>query len=201
MRADAARNRGRLLEAAAAAFAEQGLEVPVAEVARRAGVGPGTLFRHFPTKDDLIAAIIEERIASLLAIADEGLADDDPWAGLERFLRGGAGMHAADRGLMNAIKHRALGNPCLDSCRADLLGRVTALVERAQRAGVLREDFAGPDVPVLLSAIGGSGDGWERYLGIVLDGLRVNTSAGAPASARRRSSGSSRAKPARSAPA
>ena len=194
MRADAARNRGRLLEAAAAAFAEQGLDVPVAEIARRACVGPGTLFRHFPTKDDLIAAIIEERIQAMRAFAD-----GEGWAGLERFIWRAAELHAADRGLMHAIKHRALENPMLTDCRMDLLSVVGGMIEQAKADGDLRDDFEAQDVPALVSAIAATGDQWRRYLQIVLDGL--STSAAAPASARPRSSGSSRATRAPSAPA
>ena len=194
MRADAERNRGRLLEAAAAAFAEQGLDVPVAEIARRAGVGSGTLFRHFPTKDDLIAAIIEERIEAMRIFAD-----GEGWAGLQHFIWRAAEMHAQDRGLMHAIKHRALENPMLTDCRADLLSAVGAMIDRAKADGDLRPDFEARDVPALVSAISATGDEWRRYLQIVLDGL--STSAATPASAPPRSSGSSRATPARSAPA
>ena len=196
MRADAARNRGRLLEAAAAAFREQGLDVPVAEIARRAGVGPGTLFRHFPTKDDLVAAIIEERIQAMRAFADGA-----GWAGLEHFVWRAAEMHAEDRGLMHAIKHRALDNPLLTDCRMDLLSAVGAMIAQAKTDGDLREDFEARDVPALVSAIAATGDEWRRYLQIVLDGLRASRSAEAPASARPRSSGSSRATRAPSAPA
>lgn len=173
MRADAARNRGRLLEAAADAFREHGLDVPVAEIARRAGVGPGTLFRHFAAKDDLVAAIIEERMRAMLALAEAGLAVDDPWAGFERFLWQGAEMHAADLALMQALKHRALESPVLEPCRSDLRAAVGRLVARAHGAGVLRTDFAAADVPVLMSAIAGAGEGWRRYLQFVLDGLRT----------------------------
>ena len=194
MRADAARNRGRLLEAAAEAFREEGLDVPVAEIARRAGVGPGTLFRHFPTKDDLVAAIIEERIQAM-----RPLADGHGWEGLEHFIWNAAEMHAADRGLVAAIKHRALDNPLLTDCRTDLLTAVGTMVEQAKADGDLRDDFEAGDVPALVSAIAATGDEWRRYLQIMLDGL--STSGAAPASARRRSSGSSRATPARSAPA
>ncbi len=194
MRADAARNRGRLLEAAAEAFREQGLDVPVAEIARRAGVGPGTLFRHFPTKDDLVVAIVQERINEMRAAAT-----GDGWAGLEAFMWHAAKMHAEDRGLMQTIKHRALQSPELVDCRGDLLAAVGAMVDRAKADGKLRDDFEAGDVPQLVSAIAATGDEWRRYLQIVLDGL--STSAAAPASARRRSSGSSRATPARSAPA
>ncbi len=194
MRADAARNRGRLLEAAADAFREEGLDVPVAEIARRAGVGPGTLFRHFPTKDDLVAAIIEERIAAMRAVAT-----GEGWAGLADFIWRAAEMHAEDRGLVHAIKHRALENPMLTECRHELLVTVGAMVERAKADGDLRADFEAQDVPALVSAIAATGDDWPRYLRFVLDG--ISTSAEAPASARPRSSGSSRARPARSAPA
>ena len=194
MRADAARNRGRLLEAAADAFREQGLDVPVAEIARRAGVGTGTLFRHFPSKDDLVAAIVQQKIEAMGAAAT-----GEGWAGLEAFMWHAAEMHAKDQGLMHAIKHRALQSPTLHECRGELLAAVGAMVDQAKADGDLREDFEARDVPQLVSAIAATGDDWRRYLRIVLDGL--NTTAAAPASARPRSSGSSPARPAPSAPA
>src|SRR3954465_11493357 len=89
LRADAERNRRRILEAAAAAFAESGLDVGVAEIARRAGVGAGTIFRRFPTKEDLVVAIVEERIAQMVTLAEEALEEDDAGEAFRRFVLAG----------------------------------------------------------------------------------------------------------------
>ena len=98
LRRDAEANRGRILAAAAEAFAELGLEVPVDEIARRAGVGMGTLYRRFPTKSALVEAIFEEHLGRLAALAEEGLRDDDPWRGFAGFLEGTVALQAENRG-------------------------------------------------------------------------------------------------------
>jgi AcrR family transcriptional regulator len=102
MRADARRNRERLLDAAATAFAELGLDVSVAEIARRAGVGQGTLFRRFLTKADLMVAILVERLGELRALAEAQLEEPDPWAALRGFMVAGAEMRASDLGFVQA---------------------------------------------------------------------------------------------------
>jgi AcrR family transcriptional regulator len=181
MRADAARNRGRLLEAAAAAFAEQGLDVPVAEIARRAGVGPGTLFRHFASKDDLIVAIVEQRLEEVQALARQANEHDDPWAGLVEFMTAAGELQAADRGLIDAIRPRVLENPALHACRGELFDILGELLERGQAAGAVRDDLAAGDLAFLVNAVARAGDAfpgadpriWRRYLAIVIDGLRA----------------------------
>ncbi|MFP5380306.1 MAG: TetR/AcrR family transcriptional regulator, partial [Vicinamibacteria bacterium] len=107
LRADAERNRRHILEAAAAAFADGGLDVPVAEIARRAGVGAGTLFRRFPTKDDLVIAIVEQRIDDIAARFEEALADPDPWAGFAECMEAAVAMQVRDRGVLEAVGERA----------------------------------------------------------------------------------------------
>src|SRR6185436_6544187 len=98
LRADAARNRARLLVAAKEVFAARGLDATMDEVARRAGVGVGTAYRRFRNRDDLIAALFEERLDDFMRLLDEALADADPWAGLRGFLERSMEMQAEDRG-------------------------------------------------------------------------------------------------------
>jgi AcrR family transcriptional regulator len=168
LRADAQRNLGRVLEAAAEAFAEHGPEVSVDEIARRAGVGHATVFRRFPTKDALIAAVVEHRLQELTELA-AAAAEDDAGAGFEEFIWRAAELQARDRGL-----HQCVGR-CLDSEQMATLQRVVGLlIDRAQAAGALRRDVSPDDVRALVgSAIQAApGDEWRRYVGVVLDGLR-----------------------------
>lgn len=169
LRADAQRNLGRVLEAAADAFAEHGPDVSVDEIARRAGVGHATVFRRFPTKDALIAAVVEERVRMLTALAEAALAEDDAGAAVTSFVWRAAELQARDRGLYE----------CLDRCLlspevAALEQAVVRLVERAQAAGALRTDVGAHDVPNLVgAAIRSAPPGqWRRYVEVVLDGLR-----------------------------
>src|SRR3954453_17931999 len=99
LRADAERNRERILDAAREAFAEDGLDVGLHEIARRAGVGGGTVYRRFPDKQELIEALFEDRIAEVLGIAEEALAEEDGWTGLEHFLRRSCALKVADHDL------------------------------------------------------------------------------------------------------
>ncbi|MDT7790411.1 MAG: hypothetical protein QOF58_8830, partial [Pseudonocardiales bacterium] len=99
MRADAARNREKVLEAARELFASKGFEVPLDEIATQAGVGPGTVYRHFPTKQALLGAIAEDRFRQLAVHAQAALEIDDPWTALTTFVHRGAELHASDRAL------------------------------------------------------------------------------------------------------
>jgi AcrR family transcriptional regulator len=170
LRADAQRNLGRVLEAAAEAFAEHGPDVSVDAIARRAGVGNATVFRRFPTKGALIAAVVQVRVRELTALADAALEDEDAGAALTAFLWRAAELQARDRGLYE----------CLDRCLlspevAELEQAVVRLVERAQAAGALRADIGARDVPALVGAairVAPQGQ-WRRYVGVVLDGLRA----------------------------
>ena len=179
LRADALRNRRRVLDAAAAAFAEGGLDVGVAEIARRAGVGPGTIFRRFPTKDDLIAAIVEQRIDEFLARADANEAEDDPGAAFRRFFLELTEQHVRDRGLLDAVGQRFGLDPRLQDLRARLFARLEEELRRAQEGGAIRTDLEAADIAALSCAAASIPaplllaypELWRRYAGVVLDGM------------------------------
>jgi AcrR family transcriptional regulator len=181
LRADAQRNRERIIAAAIEVFAERGLEASTAEVAQRAGVGEATLFRRFPSKDDLIMAIVETQMSAAVEMANECLADEDPGAGLERFLTWMVERSVADKGVMDATKDRCMMRDELQPIRREFITAITALLKRAQAAGVVRDDLTGPDLGILMHSVAASAempfpgvrnDIWKRYLGVVLDGLR-----------------------------
>jgi AcrR family transcriptional regulator len=183
LRADARRNRERVLAAAAAVFAEQGADASVAEIARRAGVGAGTLFRHFPTKHDLLLATLELGFDDVQAAITHAETIDDPWEGVVHVLTACAEIQARDRGFLESIGPELFREPSLQRRNSERMARIATLIERAQAAGVVREDLQAEDVPFLLCAVGGATgkcgagaalapDLWRRYLGIVLDGLR-----------------------------
>ncbi|MGH2925183.1 MAG: TetR/AcrR family transcriptional regulator [Solirubrobacterales bacterium] len=178
-RSDARRNRRRVLEAARSSFAEDGLDVRVEKVAERAGVGVGTVYRHFPTKEDLLQALADDRFASLAAAAAEGLKDPDPWHGFEEFMRYSARVMAEDRAVSEAMDQRP--EMCGRAAEeADLLAIVAKLLDRAHEAGALRDDLTAEDVPSLICGLGRATRAsdarptmsWERYLEIILDGVR-----------------------------
>jgi AcrR family transcriptional regulator len=180
LRADAERNRRLVLDAAAAVFAEHGLEAGVAEIAHRAGVGTATVFRRFPTKQDLIVAVVDARICDLRDQLDAAQAEPDPWTGLVAAMEAVALAQARDRGLFEAIGSAVSGDEHLHAHHVELMGRLDAIVERAKAAGSLREDVEATDLPLLAAGAAGScqaaggdvPDLWRRYLGIMLDGLR-----------------------------
>lgn len=181
LRSDAMRNRERIIAAAVEVFAERGLEASTAEIAHRAGVGEATLFRRFPSKDDLITAIVENQIDESIAIADECLTDPDPGKGLERFLRTMVERSVADRGVLESAKDECVMCDALGEHRRRFLDAVAALVKRAQAAGAVRDDVSGQDVAVLIGMVSSTGelpfpglrdDLWKRYMQLLLDGLR-----------------------------
>lgn len=181
LRADAARNRQRILDAAIEVFAERGLEASTADIAARAGVGEATLFRRFPTKDDLVTAIVQMMLEDAATVASSCLEDDDPWRGVERFLYEMAERASEDHVISDSTKERCMASPALSGERGRVLDLTAQLVRRAQAAGVLRDDVAGTDLMFLMGAVVSVGevpfqglrpDLWKRYLGIVLDGLR-----------------------------
>lgn len=182
LRRDAERNRRRILEAAQEAFAEDGLAVTLDEIARRAGVGVGTVYRRFPDKEQLIDALFEERIGEIAAIGEAGLRNDDAWAGLVSFLEQAAALHALDRGLKEVTLSGAHGRERVARARELMLPLVSRLVARAQEQGTLRADAAPTDLPIILLMLGElsdctrevAPDVWRRYLGILLDGLRAD---------------------------
>jgi AcrR family transcriptional regulator len=180
LRADARRNREAVLAAAKKLFADQGLDAQMPDVAKAAKVGVGTVYRHFPTKDDLIAALVAERFERLAQKAREGLEMDDSWEGIADFIRFSAQIQADDRGLCDVMGSR----PDLMGAGAEAAGLpelCEKLVKRAQRSGGMRRDLEWEDIPMIACGLGritqptmGPATGrWPRFVEIVLDGLRA----------------------------
>ncbi|MDO8212943.1 TetR/AcrR family transcriptional regulator [Conexibacter sp. CPCC 206217] len=183
LRADAARNRAKILDAARDAFAQDGRDAQMDDVARRAGVGVGTVYRHFPTKESLALAIVEQRFDRIIAEGNELLrTDPDPWRVIERSFELCATTQLTDRGYADAVAaiaaastaHGPLGPPPQQLLQ--LIELSTTMVERARAAGVVRADLQPSDMPPLYaglaSVVQAGVPDWRRYMEIMLDGLR-----------------------------
>src|SRR3954454_16053424 len=189
LRADASRNRAAIVEAARAVFAEQGLDAPLDEVARRAGTGNATLYRRFPTRGDLIAAVFAESMAEHLAAVEAGLADPDPWRGFASYVEAVGAMQARDHGIADLVTMN-VSAPEIEELRARAYDGLVRLVARAHDAGVLRADFTDQDVVLLLMANAGlverahgiTAEASARLIALLLDGLRAEAATtGTPA--------------------
>lgn len=178
LRTDAARNRDLLLAAAEEEFAERGLAASVADIARRAGVAKGTVFRHFASKDELIAAIVSDNLAALVTVAQRLTDAPDPGAALLEFL-----TVAAERRQqrdLTFLQSASEGHPRVAEVRDALLAALDVLVDRAREAQAIRSDVTLADVFLLLCApvhvvenlADPPPDLWQRYLAIIFDGLR-----------------------------
>ena len=174
LRADAARNRAVVLDVAYATFAAEGLSVPIDEIARRAGVGAGTVYRHFPTKEELFRAVLEDQ---LQRVADQGralLESDEPGEALFGFLRSLVlEWGAADRGLVEALAGLMID---VEDAEKVFLGILGELLRAAQQAGTARADIGVSEVKALLVGCQAmqsyNGELAERTVNVVLDGLR-----------------------------
>jgi AcrR family transcriptional regulator len=189
LRADAARNRARLLAAAKDVFAERGLDATMDEVARRAGVGVGTAYRRFRNRDDLISALFEERLEEFMALLDDALADPNAWHGLRTFLERSMEMQADDRGFKELLLQSDESRERMARFRAHIRPLVADLIRRAQQAGDLRPDVVEDDVLLVSLMTGAVADFshsvapqlWRRALGLLLDGLRADGATTLPA--------------------
>jgi AcrR family transcriptional regulator len=174
LRADARRNRERVLKAARAVFGAKGREAHLEDVARRAKVGVGTVYRHFPTKDALLEALAREQFEILTRWSLEAEAEPDPWAAFNAMIWRGAELQASDRALMEAV---AAFKPSVAQQAAELHASIGRLMRRAQAQGMMRADASSADVQLMMCGLGSvmqmSGDGWRRYLTVMLDGLRA----------------------------
>jgi AcrR family transcriptional regulator len=180
LRADARRNREAVIAAAKRLFADEGLDAQMPDIAKAAKVGVGTVYRHFPTKDDLIAALAEDRFQRLADKVREGIEADDPWEGLCDFIRYAAELQADDRGLCEVMGSRP--EVMNESALAVGLDKLTdELVKRAQRSGELRKDLDWQDIPMIACGMSsvtqptmGPGNGrWPRLVEIIIAGLRA----------------------------
>ncbi|WP_432865123.1 TetR/AcrR family transcriptional regulator [Microbispora rosea] len=186
-RADARRNIERLVEAARAAVAEIGVEVTAHEIARRAGVGIGTFYRRVSSREALLEAVLDEVLAEMTDLAANAAADPDPWRAFETFAAAYVRLRAESCGIREAVGGAC--GPNLDPVLGEIQEGLRALVERAQKAGMMRADVVWQDVPFLLAAVAtgprtlrlrAGEEQWGRNLRIVLDGLRAPRSQGLP---------------------
>ena len=172
LRRDARRNRERLVASARELFATSGLDVSVEDITHHAGLGIGTLYRHFPTKEDLVDAVLE-----------------DAWDGLTGFLERALALHAANRGLKDVLATAEQGRERADAMRTRIRPLLRRLIERAHEQGDLRPDFTAEDLPlvfwtahrVIETTASIAPDLWRRYLGLLLDGLRTEAATPLPA--------------------
>jgi AcrR family transcriptional regulator len=185
VRADARRNRERILDAARVLVAEAGVDVTMEDIANRADVAVGTLYRHFPAKDDLVAAVVEDGVVQIAALADRALqAVDrgaDPGAELAALFRAVADRHASDRafkaatGQLDDDVETVVGRAAPDSNTARAARAITALLDLASTVGAVRADVTLADLVLLLGSVPGPEVGPDRrarYVDIVLAGLR-----------------------------
>jgi AcrR family transcriptional regulator len=180
LRADAQRNLERILEAARAVFAEEGLEASVADVAARAGVGTATIFRRFPSKDDLVAAMLEHELETVVARAEAAAVEaDDPAAALAEFFSAAVERLVEDRCFCEASGGDLFERPRLQELVGELVAAINQLLRRAKAAGAIRRDVVSEDIGFLINAVGQAGlrleqtapGAWRRYVEIVLAGL------------------------------
>jgi AcrR family transcriptional regulator len=155
LRVDAERNRQRVVAAAREAFAAQGIDVPMEEIARRAGVGVGTLYRRYPTRGDLVAAAFEAKMTAYAEITREALDDPDPWHGFCGLVERMCAMQAGDRGFTTVLTMTFPTAKRFEADRRRAFDDFTTLVERAKAAGALRADFVPEDLPMFLMANAG----------------------------------------------
>jgi AcrR family transcriptional regulator len=182
LRVDAERNRQRLIEAARLVFAEGGPDAPLEEVARRAGVGIATLYRRFPTRDDLLAAVFEDRLLRFAALAAEARRAPDARSGFRRYVERACAMQAADRGLRDLLIRSFPGRRRLQDLRGRAERDLAEVIRRAQAEGTLRSDLLVEDVTLLLMANAGvvratrsdAPRAWRRFLALMLDACEAD---------------------------
>jgi AcrR family transcriptional regulator len=178
LRADARRNRERILKAARAVFADQGIDAQMDDVARRAKVGVGTVYRHFPTKEALVDALVRERFMAIAACARDALEHEDAWEGFCELIWRSAEGNAADRAFCEIVAHSDKADVVEET---GLLASVRELIGRAQAQGRMRADATELDVGIMMcgassvmQAMVAEPDAWRRHLTLMLDGLRAS---------------------------
>lgn len=181
LRRDAELNRRRILESAKAVFGQRGLEATLDDIAHHAGLGVGTVYRRFPSKEHLVEAMFVERLEEIGTLAQAALAADDPWQAFVDFTWKTVELHSHDRGLREVMLSNAFGHEHVAEAKARMVPLITRLVERAQEAGSLRADVVPTDFPLIHLMIGSvieytsavQPDAWRRCMGLLLDALRA----------------------------
>jgi AcrR family transcriptional regulator len=177
LRADARRNRERILKAARAVFGDHGLDAQMDDVAKRAKVGVGTVYRHFPTKEALLDALVRERFEEIAGFAEEALRHEDAWTGFTELIWRAADRNAVDRAFCEIV---AFTDQSRIVEETGLAGHTATLMDRAKAQGKLRADASQMDIPIMMAGCGSvmqihpSPEIWRRYLTIMLDGLRAS---------------------------
>lgn len=180
LRADAQRNRDAIVLAARRLVAQHGVEAQIQDVAREAGVGVGTVYRHFPTKDALMGEVLSQCMCENAQISRDAAGLEDPWEAFAAFVRNGCESMAADaakRRMWNAASDEAFGYAA--EAKQEMLEATAVVVDRARAAGVLRPDFGGDDIGILMCGLAAGMDqtrmpgDWRRLVEFALDGLRM----------------------------
>ncbi|MEV5840639.1 TetR/AcrR family transcriptional regulator [Streptomyces sp. NPDC051985] len=180
LRRDAARNRERIVHAAREVYGLRGLGVTLDDVARHAGVGVGTVYRRFPTKEALVRAVFEQDLAMRQESARQALEHPDPWQGLVDFLMAMTADLAENRGLHEVLLLGSHSSEPFETARGGMHPYLEALIRRAQDSGQLRAEVVPSDIPVMQQMLiaaaqftqGRRPDIWRRYIEILLNGLR-----------------------------
>ena len=180
-RRDAQRNRGRLVAAGREVFAEHGDETTLEEIARRAGVGIGTLYRHFPTREALIEVIFQEHIGEVLSAAEQAAASEDAWQGLVGYLERVLALQARNLPLRDVFLRHPVGEGRIAEQRRRIGPLLKTSIARARAQGTLRDDFRLSDLsfaswsfaPLFEATAGIAPNAWRRHLRILLDGMRA----------------------------
>jgi AcrR family transcriptional regulator len=188
LRADAARNRTAIVTAARELMAERGLEVPFDEIARRAGIGNATLYRRFPRRIDLVAAVFADRMIDHERAVQAALDNPDPWDGLCGYIEAAADLQIHDRGIADLITMDVSMAPEIEALRDKAFHGLVEVIERAKAAGALRTDATPEDIVVILQANAGlvtrahgaAGQASRRLIHLLLDGLRANAAMPGP---------------------
>jgi AcrR family transcriptional regulator len=188
LRIDAEHNRQRLIAAAREMFAARGLDVPIEDIARHAGVGVATLYRRFPTRADLIAGAFEAKMAAYADAAAQALTDPDPWTGFCGYIERVCAMQAGDRGFANVLCMTFPTDKQFEAERDRAYDNFLELVCRAKAAGGLRDDFAAEDLPILLMAnagvVAGTADAapgaWRRFAAYMIQAFSARGAAPLP---------------------
>lgn len=179
LRADAERNRQRIVDAATELFAERGVDVSVEDIAARACVGIGTFYRRFPDRESLVEAVFATKLDRVLETGRAALEIEDPWDAFRTFVTTVARMHAHDRGLKDVTLSNDRGRERVAEFRAAIQPIATQLLDRAKTAGALRDDVSSFDIPMIHRAVSAvaeltrdvSPDYFERTLTLLVDGL------------------------------